>query len=252
MFKLGFERVKGLVLCGGEGVRLRPLTYYFQKGMIPIGIKQKPLLEYVVRLLKTNGITDICFLVGYKAEQIHNYFDEGSRFGVRIAYGQDKPEYKGSGGAVLNAYKQGVINAEETLLVYYGDILSNVNLKKMLEQHFDVGADATLALAKGYQIPVGVAELKDGRIEKFVEKPVMDILVGIGMLVLNGSVLKDLEALYGHGEKMDLMGDLLPQLIRNGRLVYGYVTDAFWYDVGSTERYEKLDNDLLAHCFADS
>ena len=252
MFKLGFGRVKGLVLCGGEGVRLRPLTYYFQKGMIPIGTKQKPLLEYIVRLLKRNGIRDICFLVGYKAEQIRNYFDEGNRFGVRIAYGQDKPEYKGSGGAVLNAYKQGVINAEDTLLVYYGDILSNVNLKKMLEQHFDVGADATLALAKGYRIPVGVAELKDGRIEKFVEKPVMDILVGIGMLVLNGSALKELEALYGEGKEMDLMGDLLPQLIRNGRLVCGYVTDAFWYDVGSTERYEKLDNNLLVHYFPDS
>ena len=65
-------------------------------------------------------------------------------------------------------------------------------------------------------------------------------------------MLKDLEALYEHGEKMDLMGDLLPQLIRNGRLVYGYVTDAFWYDVGSTEQYEKLDNDLLAHYFTDS
>jgi len=240
------------VLCGGEGVRLRPLTYYFQKGMIPIGTKQKPLLEYIVRLLKQNGIEDICFLVGYKAEQIRNYFDKGSRFGVKIAYGHDRPEYKGSGGAVLNAYKQGVINAEETLLVYYGDILSNVNLKKMLEQHFDVGADATLALAKGYQIPVGVAELKDGKIEKFVEKPVMDILVGIGMLVSNGSVLKELEALYGEGKEMDLMGDLLPQLIRNGRLVCGYVTDAFWYDVGSTERYEKLDNNLLVHYFPDS
>ena len=252
MLRLGFGHVKGLVLCGGEGVRLRPLTYYFQKGMIPIGTKQKPLLEYVVRLLKQNGITDICFLVGYKAEQIRNYFNEGSRFGVRIAYGQDIPEYKGSGGTVLNAYKQGIINAKETLLVYYGDILSNVNLKKMLEQHFDVGADATLALAKGYRIPVGVAELKEGRIEKFAEKPVMEILVGIEMLVLRGNVLKDLEASYGENEEMDLMGDLLPQLIRNGRLVHGYVTDAFWYDVGSTERYEKLDNNLFAHCLTDS
>jgi len=240
------------VLCGGEGVRLRPLTYYFQKGMIPIGPKQKPLLEYIARLLKQHGITDICFLVGYKAEQVHNYFDEGSRFGVRISYVLDRPEYKGSGGAVLNAYKQGAVKPEQTLLIYYGDILSNLDLNKMLKQHFRAGAEATLALSKSYQIPVGLAELKDGRIKKFVEKPVMDILVGIGILVLNGSVLKYLETLYEEGEKMDLMGDLLPQLIRNGRLVRGYVTDAFWYDVGSTERYEKLDNNLLVHYFPDS
>ena len=94
---LDANRVKGLVLCGGEGARLRPLTHYFQKSMIPIGSKQRPLLEFIVRLLKRNEITDICFLVGYKSEQVRNYFDDGSRFGVSVAYVHDKPEYKGTG-----------------------------------------------------------------------------------------------------------------------------------------------------------
>ena len=73
------KMVKGLILCGGTGTRLRPITYYFQKTMIPIGLKQKPLLEYVVRLLSFHGISDLAFLVNYKAEQIVNYFDDGSR-----------------------------------------------------------------------------------------------------------------------------------------------------------------------------
>lgn len=77
----------------------------------------------------------------------------------------------------------------------------------------------------------------------------MGILVRIGMLALNGGVMEDLEASCREGEEMDLMGDLLPQLVSKGRLVCGYVTDAFWYDAGSTERYEKLDNNFLAHQF---
>ena len=73
-----------LILCGGEGTRLRPLTFYFQKTMLPIGLNQKPLLEYIVRLLKYHRINDIVMLVGYKYKQIINYFEDGSRFGVHI------------------------------------------------------------------------------------------------------------------------------------------------------------------------
>jgi len=243
--------VKGLILCGGEGARLRPLTYYFQKSMIPIGSKQRPLLEFIVKLMKRNEITDICFLVGYKSEQVCNYFDDGSRFGVRIAYVHDKPEYKGTGGAVLNAYRQGFITREEILLVYYGDILSDVNLTEMVKTHLDNGAEATVALGRGYQIPVGLAELNGSRVVKFVEKPSLDVLVGIGIIALEGNVLSDLEGLHREGEELDLMRDLLPVLMKNGRQVGGYVTDAFWYDVGSTERYEKLDNNSLAYHFDD-
>ena len=78
--------VKGVVLAGGEGRRLRPLSYYFQKCMIPIGHSQKPLLEYIVRLLKYHNIADVLLLAGYKQEQITNYFNSGNRFGVKINF----------------------------------------------------------------------------------------------------------------------------------------------------------------------
>ena len=106
----------------------------------------------------------------------------------------------------------------------------------------DSRAEATLALGRGYQIPVGVAELNGGSVVKLVEKPTLDVFVGIGILALEGSVLADLEGLHREGEEVDLMRDLLPILMKNGRRVRGYVTDVFWCDVGSTERYEKLDN----------
>lgn len=245
MFGLGVDRVRGLVLCGGEGVRLRPLTYYFQKSMIPVGSGQKPLLEYIVRLLRHHGIVDVALLAGYKAEQIRNYFDGGGRFGVRLTHVYDKSGFGGTGGAVLNAYKEGVVGCEETLLVYYGDILSDINLGEMLRQHRGSGAVATVATAKGYRVPVGVVELEGEMVKKVVEKPLLNIFAGIGILALEGCTLKSLELLHRKNRDADLMRDLLPFLIEGGEPVRAYVTDAFWYDVGSTERYEKLDNDVV-------
>lgn len=243
--KLDFDGVKGLVLCGGPGIRLRPLTYYFQKGMIPVGSRQKPCLEYIIRLFKYNEVKDVLLLVGYKAEQVRNYFGDGSRFNVNITYIYDKPGFEATGGAVLNAYKNGAIKEDDTLLIYYGDILSNICLNEMLTQHFEEDAAATVALAKGYHVPVGVAQLKGSYVESFVEKPLLDLSVGIGILALRGRTAEDLEHLHKLSKKVDLMRDLLPYLIQNGKPVTAYLTDAFWYDVGSIERYEKLDNDVI-------
>ena len=90
------KEATGVVLSGGEGKRLRPLSYYFQKCMIPIGSSQKPLLEYIVRLFGYYGISEIILLAGYKHEQIVNYFNEGTRFGVHVTYILDDPMLKGT------------------------------------------------------------------------------------------------------------------------------------------------------------
>jgi mannose-1-phosphate guanylyltransferase len=239
-------KVKGLVLCGGTGTRLRPITYYFQKTMIPIGSKQKPLLEYVVRLLRFHNVADVAFLINYKGEQIQNYFDEGSRFDVKIYYVQDDPALKGTGGAVLNAYKRGIITSEDTILVYYGDILTSMNLQRMLRAHNKQKASATIALASGFTVRVGVAELdSDGRIKGFVEKPTLEKPVSIGILALDGSILGMMNRLMRKGRELDLMRDVVPHLIKKGNSVYGHLSKSFWYDVGSTEAYEKLDPKLV-------
>jgi mannose-1-phosphate guanylyltransferase len=236
------ERVKGVVLCGGEGKRLRPITYYFQKTMIPIGKSQKPLLEYVVRLLKFYGIKDITLLVGYKAEQIVNYFEDGSRLNVNIKYVYDAQKMKGTAGCLLNAYKKKKIGVDDTLLIYYGDILTNMDLGNFIKHHREKKAKATVALAKGFTLRVGVAELNpDGRIISFKEKPEFEKPVSIAIVALEGEALRDIEHLMGNRQELDLMGNVIPHLIEKEGKVYGYVTDAFWYDVGSTESYEKLD-----------
>jgi len=250
------NRVKGLVLCGGTGVRLRPITYYFQKAMIPVGLKQKPLLEYVVRLLKFHGIRDISFLVNYKAEQIVNYFNNGSRFNVKISYIKDDPIVKGTGGSLLTAFWKGEINTEDTVLVYYGDILTNIDLQDLLRFHENKRSSATVALASGFTVRVGLADMgKNGKILGFVEKPKLEKPVSIGIVALKGETFEDMEHIMKGKHTLDLMKDVIPHLIKMGKPVYGYLSDAFWYDVGSVEAYEKLDPKLveetMAHLFTE-
>lgn len=240
--------VKGIVLAGGEGKRLRPLSYYLQKCMIPIGPKQKPLLEYIVRLFRYHGITDVSMLVGYKHEQIVNYFNSGERFAVKISYALDNPSLKGTGGSLLNAYRSGVIKSNENILIYYGDIISGINLTEMIKQHCDSKAMATLALSTGYQVSVGVAEVSEGKLIDWAEKPTLGLNVGIGILMLNGSVLRELEQLSLDHSEFDIMSHLIPHLIKKNA-VQAYFTNAFWDDVGSAERYEKLENGIIEKHF---
>jgi len=244
------EGVKCLILCGGPGKRLRPITYYFQKAMIPIGPKQKPLLEYIIRLLKFHDVSEIVSLVDYKAEQITNYFDNGSRFGVNLSYVYDDPHCKGTAGSILNAYRTKAIKKSDTLLVYYGDILTDMNLGDLIEYHKGKEADVTVALASGFTVRVGVADLGDGeRILGFVEKPKLEKPVSIGIVVMEGKILAHIESLKEKTADIDLMADVIPDLIRGGKRVHGYVTDAFWYDVGSVEAYEKLDPSMIDQKF---
>lgn len=235
-----------VVLAGGEGSRLRPLSYYFQKCMIPVGPRQRPLLEYILINLRKNSLTDVLISVGYKAEQIINYFGEGERHGVKIRYVYDSADLKGTGGAILNIYRGGHMRGYESVLVHYGDILTNINLSQMIGYYEREGADAVIALSRGYQLPVGVAEVDEsGSVTSFIEKPAIDILVSIGILVIKTEVLQELEKLAVERRSLDLMADFIPHLISTGRKVKSYVTDSFWYDVGSTERYEKLTNEVF-------
>lgn len=222
---------------------MRPLSYYIQKAMIPIGRREKPLLEYAVRLLAHYKIDEIFLLADYKQEQIANYFGDGSRFNVTISYLKDDPNIKGSLGALLNADKKGFLKPEDNFLVYYGDIISNINLGELMRLHREKGATATLALSPKYPVPVGVAEVEHGRVVEFLEKPDFGRPVSIGMLALNGKVLD--EQVNAYKKELDIMGDLIPHLIHKSEPVYPYLTDAFWYDVGFLEKYEKLNDDIL-------
>lgn len=241
--------VKGVILCGGEGKRLRPLTYYLQKTMIPIGDKQKPLLEYIIKLFRYHGFRDITLLIGYKNEQIKNYFEDGSRYKMNIEYVCDPLNLKGSGHALLNAYNEGHFQDSSNIIVYYGDILSNIDLKDLLVHHVSRNADATLAVATKYQVPVGVVEMDGDRVIKMREKPWIDIYATIGIIALSMDSLEVLKE-FGRGyRELDIMSHFIPELVRRGMNVTAYPYDGFWYDVGSTEKYEKLNNHIIDKLF---
>ena len=245
------NNVVGVILAGGEGKRLRPLTYYFQKCMIPIGSEQKPLLEYILLHLRKHGINSVKLLVGYKHEQIVNYFNSGSRFGLDIEYFHDDPSMGGSGGALLNAATKDAFKIANILLVYYGDILSNLNLSALIKQHIDSDACATIAVTNKYEVPVGVADIDGTTVKSWIEKPEISIYAGIGVVAFDIEVLDDLNKFDTGANQMDIMGDLIPYLVQHGKKVDAYLTDAFWYDVGSTEKYEKIDNGLIDKLFKE-
>jgi len=239
--------VKGVIVAGGEGKRFRPLTFYIQKCMIPVGDMEKPILEYIVRLLQYHKIDEQVLLVGYRHQQIMNYFDHGERFKVKMKYVMDPPDEKGSAAALLNAYRKNVICDNDTLLIYYGDILSNIDLTEMLIQHRKTNAEVTIALAKKFNVNVGVADLDGSRITKFVEKPDIEKPASIGILAIEGTVLGILEEMkkQSNKESFDIMGDVISIMVKRRRNIYGYLTDAQWMDIGSVEKYEKLEENTL-------
>lgn len=242
------KNVKGIIMAGGMGTRFLPLTNYFQKCMIPLGEKEKPILEYIIRLYHYHKIDDLIALVGYKYQQIENFFNTGERFGVQIKYVIDKPGVKGSANAILNAYNEGAISKNDTLIIYYGDIVSNIDLREMLRKHNETDATATIALASAFKINEGVATIEGTWITDFKEKPQLETPVSIGILILDGSVISEMEKLneQGQHESFDLMGDVVQYMVDKREKVAAYVTDAFWYDVGSIERYGRLSNEKIS------
>ncbi|WP_227410931.1 nucleotidyltransferase family protein [Thermosphaera chiliense] len=237
-----------VVLAGGMGTRFHPYTEVVPKPMIPIGVDEKPVLEYIVRWLSRFGVKKFIFLVNYRWKYIQNYFGDGSRFNVEIKYSIDEPDgYTNTGGSILKAYREGLFTG--TAIIWYGDILAPLNVEDLLRYHQDKGGDLTLVVTKKYKVPVGVATLgNDFSIIGMREKPDLDINATIGVGVLETRVLDD-ELEKDLGLDFDFMGDLVPWLIMRGSKIYGYVYSGDWFDVGSLEKYKKLDNNYLSELF---
>src|SRR5436190_1349200 len=181
--------MKAVILAGGEGTRLRPLTSNQPKPMMPIA--NAPMMEHIVRLLAEHGFDDIVVTVAFMANHIRNYFGDGSEFGVRMRYATEEAPL-GTAGSVRNAQAE----LDETFLVISGDVLTDIDLGNIVERHQEKGAFATIAL-KRVENPVdfGIVITKpDGTIERFLEKPtwgeVFSDTINTGTYVLEaGAVL---------------------------------------------------------------
>lgn len=233
------------ILCGGRGERLKPLTDYFQKVMIPIGPKKLPLLAYIIALIRHHGITNIALLTGYRSEDIRRYFGDGSAHNVKLSYSEDPKGVRGSLNAVANALRNGAIGCDE-LLVYYGDILTELDITELLLSHRRSKADATLVLDDGYTLPVGVAEVRKGMVTTFREKPRLEINVTTGMMMAGARGMALMRSLASK-TKTDLMTDFVPELLRRNGRVGAFYNHKEWFDVGTVSSFEKLNEELGRH-----
>lgn len=232
--------VQAVVMAGGEGSRLRPLTSNVPKPMLPI--VNRPIMEHIVSLLKVNGVTDVVVTVQFLASVIRNYFDDGSELGVSLSYAtEDAP--LGTAGSVLGA--RDLLSGR--FLVISGDALTDLDLAAVLEWHEHKGAAATLVL-KRMQDPLEfgiVMTSEDSRIERFLEKPtwgqVFTDTVNTGIYVLEPEVLD----LIPIDQPYDFSSELFPLMLDKGLPLYGYITDAYWTDVGNSDAYLQAQYDVL-------
>lgn len=232
--------MKAVIMAGGEGSRLRPLTCNRPKPMVPI--VNKPVMEHIIELLKKYGIRDIAVTLQYMPENIKDYFGDGSEFGVNLKYfTEDVP--LGTAGSVKNAEEF----LDETFIVISGDALTDINLNKALEFHKESGAIATLVLKKVESpIEYGVVVTdKIGKITRFLEKPswgeVFSDTVNTGIYVLDPEVLSYFKA----NQLFDFSKDLFPILLNENRPMYGFVTEDYWCDIGDLDAYVCVHNDIL-------
>jgi len=228
--------MKAIILLAGHGTRMRPLTYYINKGMIPVA--GRPLMEYILLKLRDQGFSDLIVAVTAFAEQLDQYFGDGARWDVHIQYVQ-RPQPSQTAGEV--AAMRELLAGEEAFLVHYGDIICNLDTAAMAQEHLAAEAAATIGLVTGIPFHAGVAELDDsGRVVSFAEKPPVTQPTHAAINVFSSRVLD-----YCAPGK-DFAIDVIPEMIANGEKVIGYVdTDAYWYDVGRLSDLETV-SDFLA------
>jgi NDP-sugar pyrophosphorylase family protein len=221
--------MKAFVLCGGLGTRLRPYTYENPKPMLPIG--GKPILQHVIEHLVENGVTEIVITAGYLHEKISDYFGDGKKFGVKIEYAIEN-EPKNTAGSIVD-YKGKI---KEPFFVLMGDAITNIDLKKLMDAHKKKKNVATVALLKHItKVHYGVANVKDGNIVKFQEKPEIENYINIGIYAFNPEIFDFIK------EKEDFAKDVFPRLLAKGKKITGFkIEDVVWVDIGRKEEYENL------------
>jgi mannose-1-phosphate guanylyltransferase len=234
--------MQALILAGGKGTRLRPLTVHTPKPIVPIC--NRSFLLYQIDTLRHAGITDITLSLSYQPHKIEQLIGDGSEHGVKIKYTVE-PQPMGTAGA----YKFAEELLREPTVVFNGDILTDLDLERVIREHGERGAAATLVLAPVENPSAyGLVETEaDGRVRRFLEKPKADQIsvntINAGTYILEPRVLDLIPA----GENYSFEYQLFPDLLARGEAFYAHIPDnAYWIDIGTTARYLQVHHDLLA------
>ncbi|MGH9297802.1 MAG: sugar phosphate nucleotidyltransferase, partial [Acidimicrobiales bacterium] len=232
--------MKAVIMAGGEGTRLRPLTANQPKPMLPMA--NRPMAEHVVQLLKEHGYDEIVITVAFLANTIRTYFGDGSEFGVKFHYATEETPL-GTAGSVLNAREQ----LDERFLVISGDVLTDIDLSAVVAFHEEKGALATLALCS-VENPLEfgiVITNEDGSVERFLEKPgwgqVFSDTINTGIYVLEPEIFDYIPP----GRSVDFSEEVFPAVLEQGKPIFGYVAEGYWEDVGTLDAYLRAHTDIL-------
>lgn len=232
--------MKAVIMAGGEGTRLRPLTCNRPKPMVPVA--NKPVMEHIVELLKKHNLSEVAVTLQYMPELIKEYFGDGGEYGMKIRYYVEQTPL-GTAGSVKNAEE--FLN--DTFIVISGDALTDIDLTSAIQFHKEKNSIATLVLKK-VDIPLEygvVVTDEEGRITRFVEKPswgeVFSDTVNTGIYILSPEVL----TYFKKNEMFDFSKDLFPIIMKENRPMYGYVAENYWCDIGDLRAYIQANYDIL-------
>jgi len=232
--------IKAVIMAGGFGTRMRPLTLNVPKPMIPV--RNYPIMAHTIELLKKYEINDVLSLLYYQPDKIKSYFKDGSDFGIKMKYVSAVADY-GTAGSVKNASDK----IDETFLIISGDVVTDFDLQKAILFHYKSKSKATIVLTKisnPLQYGIVITD-KDGRIEKFLEKPswgqVFSDTINTGIYILEPEILD----LIPEEEEFDFSKDLFPLMLEKNIPLFGYVLEGYWKDVGSLDEYQNIQLDIL-------
>ncbi len=230
-----------VVMAGGEGTRLRPMTANQPKPLLPV--VNRPIMEHVLRLLKRHGFDETVVTVQFLANLVRTYFGDGEDLGMHLMYATEESPL-GTAGSVRNA---GPALDDDAFLVMSGDALTDIDLGTLVRAHRQAGALVTVCLTRVPDpLEFGIViQTEDGRIERFLEKPtwgqVFSDTVNTGIYVMEPEVFDYVEA----GVPVDWSGDVFPALLAKGAPVFGHVAGGYWEDVGSLSSYVRAHADVL-------
>jgi NDP-sugar pyrophosphorylase family protein len=225
---------KAVILAGGSGLRFRPLTYEIPNAMIPF--RGKPLLDYLIKLIKETGITEVVICVGHLADKIIKRFGDGSNWDVKITYSYDGPKSLGTAGALLKAKKH---LKNGPFLVIHGDVLSNIDVQDMIGFHDGKKYLATLALTT-VDDPrrCGVVRVKGIDLVEYDEKPLRkkhkSNLIHAGIYILEPEAFD----YFPRKKKASMENDVFPKLANEGKIA-AYLFEGQWFDISYPKYYEK-------------
>lgn len=227
--------MKAVVLAGGEGTRLAPYTKILPKPLMPIG--DMPILEILMRQMKRSGINEVILTVGYLAEYLRLFFQDGEGLGLKISYSYEDEPLGTAGPLTL------VENLKDTFLVTNGDILTTLPLDKLMAFHHQQQAAATIAMhSRHIKVDLGVIELDGGsRVQGYIEKPTYDFMVSMGIYVFEPRVLSYIPQAQHYD-----FPDLVKTLIAANEKVVGYPFAGYWQDLGRKDDYEQAVQDFTS------